>query len=380
MVFLMQKEYFGEGCIQNLDSIVSNESPNSIFLVTGGSAYESSGAKKCLDSVLKDYKVIHFSNYQVNPTIEDVKKGIKLFRANQCDLVIAIGGGSCIDIAKLINILSCHPEEPEKYVLKEKPLINTGKPLVAIPTTSGTGSESTHFAVCYIGKTKYSLAKDSILPNYAILDPQFTYNLPQYITASTTMDAFCQAVESFWSVNSTDESKEFSREAINLILKVTRLEQWGNQERAQIMRAANLAGKAINLAKTTACHAISYPITSYYKVSHGHAAALTLGQMFLFNSNVNLQDCSDYRGYGYVKQTMEKLMHILNVNTAEAANEKIQAILHGLQLETSLTKLGMGTKEDHDVIVSNGFNPDRVKNNPRRLSKEQLYEILEKLS
>ena len=260
----MQREYFN---INNLQEIIKKYQPNSIFLVTGRSSYELSGAKRELELILKKYKIIIFNDFTINPKIEDIKKGIKLFKRNDCDLVIAIGGGSVIDIAKSINILAVHKGCPGDYITKKYNLINKGKPFIAIPTTSGTGSEATHFAVIYINKIKYSLAhKEWLLPDYVILDFSFTEGLSKNITATTGMDALCQAIEAYWSINSTEKSKEYSRDAIRMIL--SNIENVVNnptsESRKLMMKAANLAGKAINIAKTTACHAISYPITSYF--------------------------------------------------------------------------------------------------------------------
>ena len=127
----------------------------------------------------------------------------------------AVGGGSVIDTAKMIKIFSANKGNPESYIRGEKEIEKSGPPMVAVPTTSGTGSESTHFAVVYIGKTKYSLAhKEHVLPEYAIVDPKFTYCLPKRITAETGIDALGQAIESYWAVGSTDESKGYAREAI----------------------------------------------------------------------------------------------------------------------------------------------------------------------
>jgi alcohol dehydrogenase class IV len=162
-----------------------------------------------------------------------------------------------------------------------------GKPLIAIPTTSGTGTEATCFAVVYIDKTKYSLKHSSILPDYTIIDPTLTHAMPPLVTAATGMDALAQAIESYWGVKSTHESQAYAREAITLTLAYLKAACQNEVEARDAMsRAANLAGKAINLTETTACHAVSYPITSYFNVPHGHAVALTLASMFGYINNL----------------------------------------------------------------------------------------------
>lgn len=250
--------------------------------------------------------------------------------------------------------------------------------MIAIPTTAGSGSEATYFIVYYIGKEKQSEGTPNVtLPDYSISDPQFTISLPAQITASTGMDALSQAIESYWSVNSTSQSRQFSQKAINLLLK--NLEQAVNtpslNSRENVMRAANLAGKAINITKTTAPHSISYPITSYFQIPHGHAVALTLGEMLIYNSNVNEEDCLDKRGKEYVKATIQEINNMLGVSASIQARGKIQALMNQIGLETKLSKLGFNSR-DIGLIIEKGFNLDRIKGNPRRLTRKGLRFLL----
>ncbi len=379
----VKQEYFGIGSLKELEHILKKEEPQKIFLVTGKNSYKFSGAKNKLELLLTNYFYIQFSDFSVNPKIEDIKKGIELYQKEKCDLVIAIGGGSVIDTAKAINLLSSQKKTLlEKQITGEEKINNKGKTLIAIPTTSGTGSEATSFAVVYINKTKYSLAhKDFMLPDYIILDPSLTFTLPKYITAGTGMDALCQAIEAYWSVNSTEESKTYSKEAI--FLAVNNIENSVNnpteENRIAMMKASNLAGKAINIAKTTACHAISYPITSYFNVPHGHAVALTLGEMVVYNSMISSNDCLDQKGTEYVKEIITNLNEIFGVNSPQELNVKFNELMESIGLNTKLSELGITSEYDINVIVKNGFNPKRVKNNPRKLTEIDLRKILERI-
>ena len=276
-----QKEYFGWGSIKNLEEIIKKENPKNIFLVTGKSSYTSSGAQEQIEKILFGMRITRFSDFSINPKLEEIQKGIDLFKKIEYDLVIAVGGGSPIDVAKSINLLSLNSESAKQYITGKSQILQAGKPFVAIPTTSGSGSEATKFAVVYINKQKYSLASDLLLPTYSIIDPQFVMSLPAYQTAATGMDALSQTIESYWSIHSTSESKGYSKDALKLLLE--NLEGAVNsptkENKEKVAKASNLAGKAINITFTTACHAISYPLTSHYGVSHGHAVGLTLGEM-----------------------------------------------------------------------------------------------------
>ena len=154
-----QKEYFGFDSIRNLKDILEKENPEKIFLVTGKESYEKSGAKESLSQYLKNYDFVHFNDFSSIPLLEDIKKGINILRKEKCDLVIAIGGGSVIDVAKLTNIFSAQHNEAIDYIKNIQDIKKPGQSLIAIPTTSGSGSEATHFAVIYVGQKKFSIAR-----------------------------------------------------------------------------------------------------------------------------------------------------------------------------------------------------------------------------
>ncbi len=365
--------------LEGIKTTLDRYKPNNIFLVTGRTSYIQSGAQERLEPLLAPYGVTHFREFEVNPKVRDIKRGIDLFRKNECDLVLAIGGGSALDVAKSINILAMHDGSPEQYVRKELELEHSGAPLIAIPTTAGTGSEATHFAVVYVDKTKYSLAhKTFMLPQYTVLDATLTMSVPSHITAATGMDALCQATESFWSVNSTDESRKYSTQAIELILEHfdAAVNNPTLEARKAMLRGANLAGKGINIAKTTACHSLSYPITSHFGIPHGHAVALTLGEVLLFNATGEGK-VIDPRGAEFVHKKMKELVALYGAEDAQGAKKRFNDLMDNVGLERSLEKIGI---KDSELIVANGFNPDRMKNNPYLVTEETVREILGKIA
>lgn len=372
-------EYFGRGSLSRLGGILQSLGARKVFLVRNGASYELSGARQTLQPILAPYTVTEFYDFETNPKLDDAMRGIELFRSTGSDVVVAIGGGSVIDMAKLINALGAQPEKAEEYIIKKTPLHVLGKPLIAIPTTSGTGTEATCFAVVYIDKTKYSLKHPSVLPDYAIVDPILTHTMSPSITAATGMDALSQAIESYWCVNSSNESQAYAREAINLtLLHLKAACQSDREARDAMSRAAHLAGKAINLTETTACHAVSYPITSYFNVPHGHAVALTLASMFSYNAAATEADILDARGTGYVGQTMDELVTLLGAHDQAGAEQVITTLMESVGLATRLRPLGID-ESGMDIIIEHGFNPDRVKNNPRLLTADALRGMLSKL-
>lgn len=364
---MKQKEYFGFGSINNLNSILDTEKIRNVFIVAGKNSFSLSGARKKIEKIFSECRCNYnlFSGFSSNPKIEEINHGFKLFKYQKCEGIIGIGGGSAIDTAKAIK-LACFIEYNKKL------------PLIAIPTTAGSGSEATHFIVYYKGKEKQSKGDlDLTLPEYSICDPALTLSLPKYVRATTGIDALSQAIESYWSVNSTEKSKIFSKESIPLLFK--NLEKSVNTEdkisKENLMRASNLAGKAINISQTTACHSISYPITSYFGIAHGHAAALTLGEFLVYNSRVSEADCSDKRGPGYVKKTINELVNLIGIDEVDKASLFIEELMKRIGLKTRLSELGI-QKQNINLIIKHGFNPERVKNNPRILTKENLTKIL----
>ena len=171
-------------------------------------------------------ELIQFNDFSSNPKYEEALSGFEVFNENNCDFLISLGGGSAIDVAKVIKAML--GSESYDGLIHDKTVIidflkNPGfdgdVSHLAIPTTAGTGSESTHFAVIYYEGTKYSVSNDGLLPNYVLLQPELLATLPEYQKKSTMLDALCQGIESYWSVRSTDESKKYAVEAITTILK-----------------------------------------------------------------------------------------------------------------------------------------------------------------
>ncbi len=375
---MTQKEYIGTRSIFCLGEVLSEFGSKKIFLVTGKKSFSTCGAEARLDSILKGYEVHRFCDFALNPNIEDIERGIRIFKELNADTVIAVGGGSVIDMAKAVNFLAAHPLALDKYEIENAGHESSIKPLIAMPTTSGSGSEATHFAVIYIGHKKHSLVDKDILPAAAIVDSELTLALPKHTTAVSGLDALCQAIESFWSVNSCEESKEFARLAIGLIMPniVDATRKQTAAAREAMAHGAHLAGKAINITMTTAAHAVSYPLTSYFSIPHGHAVALTLPSLLEYNAQVTQDDVLDVRGVPYVQKTMSEIAAFFSATTIQEAKNKLERLIKETGLETRLNALGIKSDDDIELIIRNGFNRERVCNNPRLLTEGALRKML----
>ncbi len=363
-----------EGDFSQLKQIICLYKPKSVFLVTGKGSYSFSGAKDIVDSLNKETSFVQFNDFRENPLLSDAQRGIELYNKSGCDFIVAVGGGSVIDMAKIISCMTAN-NDIESIVKGVGKVSCRGPKLVVAPTTSGTGSEATHFAVLYIGKSKYSLASEYLLPDYVILDPQLTFSTPKYITATTGLDAFSQALESYWSINSNEESLNYASEAMALAVENLPNAVNINAEDARraMMKASFLAGKAINITKTTAPHAMSYTFTSYHDLPHGHAVALTLPFFLKYNYSLTSEECNDSRGVAFVKGQIDKLITLLGAKDIDDAVAKLKLFIESLGVEIDYKKLGL-TDSDLQRAVNN-VNLQRLKNNPRRLNEGFVLEL-----
>jgi len=328
--------------------------------------------------VLEECEVLQYSDLDPNPQAVDIERGADLFKTFQPDTVLVVGGGSPMDVAKVASMLALNNLTVEQWFAGNKPETLKRIPIIAVPTTAGSGSEATKFGVFYDGKNKLSLAEETILPDHVILDPELMMSLSAYQAAAGGMDALGQAIESYWSIYSTTESMDYSKRAIALCVEhlVRSVNSPDIGSRQKMATAANLAGKAINITRTTACHAVSYPFTSYFGVAHGHAVALTLSSMLGFIAGVEDDDLLDSRGCDYVRNMVGDIVSMLGCQTVEEASGKLNEIMRSIGLKTRLRDVGLESEKDIELIIENGFNPDRVKNIPRVLREQDVRGIL----
>lgn len=309
-------------------------------------------------------KVVYFMEFQPNPLYESVVKGVEIFHENHCDAIVAVGGGSAIDVAKCIK-LYCNMNSKINYL--EQSIIPNEIKLLAVPTTAGSGSEATKFAVIYYKGEKQSVSHASCIPETVLMDADTLKSLPKYQKKATMMDALCHGIESFWSVNSTEESKVYSKEAIRLIME-NRNSYLKNEESGNLnmLQAANMAGKAINITQTTAGHAMCYKLTGLYGISHGHAAVLCVCKLWEYMYE-NVDKCIDPRGQKYLKSVFREIAETMGCETVEEAIRFLKGIVEELELKVP----SLGSMNDLEILKTS-VNPERLKNHPVRLDNDEI--------
>lgn len=290
-----------------------------------------------------------FSEFGPNPTIEMLESGVASFVNNNSDSIVSIGGGSSIDIAKCIKIAISETNKSHLFEGNYNfEYLNV--PHICLPSTSGTGSESTSFAVLYKDGVKYSIDNPSLLPEFVLLYPSLVLTVPLFQKKCTMLDALCQGIESYWSKNATPVSKRYSLKTIKLVVNNYENYLSGDTKAiANMQKAANNSGKAINIARTTAAHALSYGLTSLYGIPHGLAVALILPHVWKLLPPQ------------YIKNDLAKINKLLGNNpSTKNGLDGFKHIFNYLNLEKQSTQVNL---EDFDYLVSH-VNVDRLSNFP----------------
>ena len=372
---MAQKIITPEGNYKGLDEWIHEKAGKKILMVCDGSILYQKAFNAHMEEVeKKGVQIIRFSDFQPNPLYESVRNGVQVFRKEHCDAVIAVGGGSALDVAKCIKLYAGSPGDGKDGSWLTAAYVPNDVPFLAMPTTAGTGSEATRYAVIYYKGRKQSVTSDSFIPDTVLMDPNTLMTLPLYQKKATMCDALCHAIESYWSVNSTEESKKYSSAAIRGVMSHMDGYLENTEEgRAGMLRAANMAGKAINITQTTAGHAMCYKITSLFQIAHGHAAILCDRVLYPWMVK-HTENCIDPRGEDYLRKTLDEIGMAMGCADGLTGAEKLITLFDKLALDVPAA-----TEEQYEELRTS-VNPERLKNHPIRLTVDRIdslyHEIL----
>ncbi|MCP4178521.1 MAG: iron-containing alcohol dehydrogenase [bacterium] len=293
MKIMRQPElYYGSNSIINIPVILKNLNISKVLIVTSAGRTKTEGYKNIYNLLINNnIDVVLWDKVQPEPTVEQVKENVEFARKENVEAVIGFGGGSPIDTSKVVAGLITNSENLRHYIGSEL-IENDALPIIAIPTTAGTGSEVTHAAVMADpeNKTKCVIASSKIIPNYAILDPELTLGLPKNVSAYTGMDALTHAIEAFFSPNSNDYTNTFATTAIKLILNniITVCDNGNNvNARMNMLLGSYMAGIAFANAGVAAVHAFGYPLGVLFHIPHGLVNAILLAPVMEHNITDN---------------------------------------------------------------------------------------------
>jgi alcohol dehydrogenase len=355
---------FGWGRFQEIRQIVDELKGKRIFLVTGKNLAKKYGVLDKLSDYMKGLTLVVFAEVEENPSIETVDKGAAKCKETMCDMVIGLGGGSAMDAGKAIAMLQRNPGSIREYLDQERVCQTKGLPIIAIPTTSGTGSEVTPFTVIThrAKKAKPAIAPPENFPDVALVDPELTMTMPFEVAASTGLDALCQAVEGFWSTQGNPLTRSLAFQAIKLAME--NLEsaclRKDKESVVNMALASHLTGIEMSNIGNTSIHPLSYPITLDYNVPHGFACAIFLPPVIRFNSKA-------------IENRFRDLLRILNLTSIEAFADKVDSFMERLKAPRRLGEVGVKA-ETIPGIAKRGMGRSTAWN-PRPMTEEDIVQI-----
>ena len=359
--------------IEDIKSFINDKSFKKIFILCGKKSFVTSGAQDFFKSVIDNKKFKTFYKNSELPILEeliDIIKNIKNFKP---DLILAVGGGAVIDYAKIANVVDVRPDLADLIVNYSYPFKTKYTKLVVIPTTAGSGAEVTSNAVIYVDGIKHSFESELLIPDNFFLIPEFLISAPNNIKASAGFDAIAQALESLVSKKSNLQSVEFASKSLKISINsyIYFLKDPNLKNAAEMSIAANLAGKAISISKTTVPHATSYPFTSLFNISHGHAVGLFFEKFFKFNyENLNKSETSFD-----LKKRFDLIFNLLDVQNINDFSLKISMIKNQAKLEDDMEKLNIDINKNSQKIIQ-GINLLRLGNNPIKIDGKDIYKII----
>jgi len=354
---------FAWGCLDELAGMVAKHGGNRVFLVAGRHVVADGTVEKIQQS-LHPRQVVIFSEVEENPSIATVDAGARKCRESDCNLVVAIGGGSVLDAAKAMALLQTNEGSIEHYIVAKPEKVAKGLPVITVPTTSGTGSEVTPFSVLTYPaeKAKPAIFYPQMFPVAAIVDPQLTQSMPETVRASTGLDTLCQAVEGYWSKRANPLTRSLS--AKGFLIAMRSLEDAClRSDRLSISNmalASLITGMQMSHVGNTAIHSLSYPFTVDHDIPHGFACVIFLPAFLRFNSDA-------------ITDLFVDILAPLQLDSVESLATRIEEMMKKVGAPLTLSQYGV-SEEQLPSMVRRGITPS-TQLNPKALEEEDMVAI-----
>jgi len=367
--YMPVKVVFGE-CLNQIGVFSAELGASKALIVTGRRAMKEHGVLDRVIGLLKPVEVEVFDMVEPNPAMETFQEAHRTLRDRRCDLVIGLGGGSPIDVAKAVAAVGNKDQSPAELFSTPTKISGEGLPMIAVPTTSGTGSEVTPFSIVSDPEngTKRAANHPYLYPDIALVDPSLCRTMPRKVTADTGLDAISHAIESYWAKRSQPITDSLALEALRHVLPNLRRaceNPMDMEARSEMALGALLAGMALSNTMATAAHSVSYPLTVRFGIPHGLACALTLPSFIRFNAPS-------------IPGKVPRLLQTMGVGSVDEAAEALRRLMVDIREPIRLSELGIGSDEI-PWIVEHGFSAARVANNPREVTGKVVEEILREI-
>ncbi len=380
---LRTKIVAGDDSYEKIPSILEKLNLKFPLIITDKGISKAGILEKLISSMGSSYidKAVVFDDVPSDSSFETVSKIKKIYEQNHCDSIIALGGGSSLDTAKGVNMLVSLKLDSLSEVEGADIMKKSLNPLIAVPTTTGTGSEVTHVAVITDEKSgvKKAFADEFLLPDYAVLDPRSVISLPEKLISATTLDSLSHAVEAFISIQKNPISQSLSKTAVKLIFEnlLNAIEKKDKQSLFNLLLASTLSGLAFSNSMVGIVHAIGHAIGAQKHLHHGHLMGIILPEGLRFNFEVSKNDYSELLYFveaGYCETDVEKRALRFVEKVEELRDKAFEK--SGLELKLSELKL---TDQDFPSIVEKAINDGSINFNPASVSRNDIIIILKKI-
>lgn len=366
---------YGFGAVDQLRTIIEQEKFRSVLIITDAGIVKT-GMVDMLTNQLDHIRYDIYDETKPNPTVSNCNDALIKLKEIGADAVVAMGGGSSIDVAKAVCLLATNDGSIVEYEGIDKCSTDL-LPLIAIPTTAGTASEVTTFTVITDEERQYKLTVGGIrlAPKWALVDPLVTKTLPAHITAATGLDALVHAIESYTSKIATPISKTLAREAIRRISSNLRQAVFSGDNmvaRDNMMMGSLLAGLAFNNTRLGNCHALSHPVSAIYGVPHGVANSILIPHVMEFNALAVPELFAD------IAQDMgENLEGLTIMEKAQAAVDAVKKLSKDINIPKDFTSYSVDESQI-DRMTKDALLSGNIAVNPRKTSYEDVVTLYKK--
>lgn len=355
---------FGNGTVNRLSEEIAKMNGSNGMLITSAS-FEKRGFAEHIRQISEGRIRLVYCHVSANPTVEECDECTDILRKNHCDFVVAMGGGSVMDCAKAAATFCLTDNKSTEFLGTGKNIPEQHLPLIAVPTTAGTGSEITCVSVLSDHRRgiKSPMNSNGFYPTVAIVDPELTYTVPPHTTACTGFDVLCHAIEAYWSIHHQPICDALAQHAAKLALEniVNVYEHPDNkQARENMAEASVIAGLAFTMPKTTSAHACSYPLTNLLGIAHGEACAMTITHFIRFNAE---NGC----------ERIETLANMLGYHNAHQLADVIDKMRERTEMMMDLTSFKLSDQQ-LEALVQGSKHPNLL-NNPIPVPEDFLRKI-----